>query len=123
MKLTESQLRKLVKEEIDQMVDEGLFDFVKGVSKPAVDAVKGAGGAVKKFAKKSWRSGKLSSVAGDLETASRILNKLVVKAMKLAEEIPDEAAKKKVVNRLTFIKAGATNANTGAKLIRQQMEE
>ena len=30
MKLTESQLRKLVKEELDQMVDEGLLDFFKG---------------------------------------------------------------------------------------------
>mgnify|MGYP000209205427 CR=1 FL=1 len=51
------------------------------------------------------------------------MHKLVVKAMKLAEEIPDEAAKKKVVNRLTFIKAGATNANTGASMLRRQMEE
>ena len=45
------------------------------------------------------------------------------KAQKLAEEIPDEAAKKKVINRLTFIKAGATNANTGASMLRRQMEE
>jgi len=123
MKLTESQLRILVKEEIDQMVDEGLFDFIKGAAKPAVDAAKAAGSNIKKFAKKSWRSGKLSSVAGDLETASRIVHKLVVKAMKLAEEIPDEDVKKNVVNRLKHIKGGATSAATGAGQIRAQMEE
>ena len=123
MKITESQLRKLVKEEMEQMVDEGFMDFLKGAAKPTVDAAKAAGGAVKRFAKKTWRSGKLASVAGDLETAVRIVRKLVARAEKLAQEIPDEEAKQAVSKRLSLMKGGATSMEKGAAALKQQMEE
>ena len=65
MKLTESQLRKLVKEEIDAMVDEGLMDFVKGsVGKVGGDVAKKVGAGVekvKKYGAGVKRSGQLAS--------------------------------------------------------------
>ena len=122
MKLTESQLRILVKEEIDQMVDEGLFSFLSGVSKPAVDAAKAAGSNIKKFAKKSWRSGKLSSLAGDMETASRILMKLYARGNKMLEELPDEA-KPQVKKWIGGIKSGATQLSSSAGKMKAAMEE
>tara|TARA_R110002073_G_scaffold118149_1_gene257126 strand:- start:508 stop:885 length:378 start_codon:yes stop_codon:yes gene_type:complete len=125
MKLTESQLRQLVKEEIDHMVDEGLFSFLGGAAKPASDAMSGAGEKIKKFAKKSWRAGKLASVASDLESVSRLMKKYVDRAVKLAEEIPDEKAdaRTKVLNQLKGIESGANAATKGAKQLRLQMEE
>jgi hypothetical protein len=123
MNLSESQLRQIVKEEIDQMVDEGLFSFLGGATKPTVDALKGTGDKIKTFAKKSWRSGKLASVASDLESASRVMKKYTNRAIELAKEIPDEDARKKALNQLKHINSGATAAANGAKQLRSHMEE
>ena len=42
MKLTESQLKRIIAEEVQNAIDEGLFDFVRGAGRAAGDAFSGA---------------------------------------------------------------------------------
>jgi len=41
MKLTNEQLKQIIKEELENAIDEGLWDSVKGFASKTVDAVKG----------------------------------------------------------------------------------
>jgi len=42
MKLTESQLKRIIAEEVQTAIDEGIFDFVRGAGRAAGDAFSGA---------------------------------------------------------------------------------
>lgn len=76
MKLTESQIKNLINEEITKMIeegelDEGFFDAIKGsaskVGRDITGAVKGAADAVKKYGSDVKRAGEISSIAADLD--------------------------------------------------------
>jgi len=107
MKLTESQLRKLINEEIASMVkegdiDEGLFGGIANLAKKAGAGIKAAGQAIAK----TYKTGSLS---GDLNLGIKYLTNVVAKAEKNMDLIPDEqkAAYKKAISGL---KGGVTNA-------------
>ena len=93
MKLTESQLRKLVKEEIDALVDEGLMDFIKGSGgKVGGDIAKKLGGGVekvKKYGASVKRSGQMASLGADIKKLM-LVNKRMLKRIKaLMKDAPD----------------------------------
>tara|TARA_R110000824_G_scaffold305700_1_gene493488 strand:- start:55 stop:390 length:336 start_codon:yes stop_codon:yes gene_type:complete len=87
MKLTESQLRKLVKEEIDTMVDEGLMDFIKSAGGKAAAPVAKMANKAKEYGKGVVRAGKLGSLAADLEKSVERVEKLIARLSKLDPEL------------------------------------
>ena len=116
MKLTESQLRKLVKEEIDTMVDEGLMDFFKGaagkVAAPAVKKAKEMVGKAKEYGKGVVRAGKLGSLAADLEKSVGRVEQLIARLSKLDPELRS----KRIIQALNDMKKRAAQ-------LRAQREE
>lgn len=116
MKLTESQLRKLVQEEIDQMVDEGILDFIKGAGKkavaPVVDKAKEKIEKAKEYGKGVVRSGKLASLVKDLEKRAVEIEKLVARLSQLDPEL-----------RSARIVQGIGDLKKRAAQLRTQMEE
>lgn len=89
MKLTESQLRKLVKEEIDAMVDEGLMDRMLGRAK---GGWAGAKGKVKAAA--MGAAGKIAGMA-DQEAGEKIAAKASD-----AKQMAQDAAQAAKVNHI-----------------------
>jgi|TARA_R110000824_G_scaffold258494_1_gene447462 hypothetical protein len=92
MKLTESYLRTLVQEEIQQMIsdgelDEGILDFIKGsTGKVGGDIAKKVGAdieKVKKYGAGIARSGQMASLAADLKKSSAATKKLYFRIKKL----------------------------------------
>ena len=100
MKITESQLRKLVKEEIDDMVDEGLFGGLGQLAKRGVEKVKTAGKAMAK----TYKAG---SLASDLEKAVKLGDILVGRAVKMLDDVPDEQ-RAMVKKAISGVKSGIT---------------
>ena len=80
MQLTESQLRKIIAEETQQLVDEGFFDALKGGA-----AEVGAG--MKRYGAKIKRAGQLASLAGDLEKTVTKTNALYRRIAKLLPDV------------------------------------
>ena len=121
MKLTESQLRSVINEEITSMIeegeiDEGIFDAIKGaagkVGKDIGGAVKKGADAAVKYGKGVVRSGQLASLASDLEKKSDEVLKLVQRLGKLDPELRS----KRMVLALMDMKKRAGQ-------LRAQMEE
>ena len=115
MKLTESQLRKLVKEELDQMVDEGLLDFFKGAgakaAAPAIAKAKEMGAKAKAYGKGVVRAGQLGSLASDLEKSVTHIEKLLARLAKLDPELRS----KRIIQALNDMKKRAIQLRAQAE--------
>ena len=103
MKLTESQLRNIINEEITTMVeegelDEGFLDALKGaagkVGKDIGGAVKKGAEAAVKYGKGVVRSGQLASLAADLEKTAARTQKLIARLEKLDPKLNTPGIKK-----------------------------
>ena len=121
MKLTESQLRNIINEEITTMVeegelDEGFLDALKGaagkVGKDIGAAAKKATDRAVKYGKEVVRSGQLASLAADLEKSVGHVEKLVARLGKLDPEL-----------RSARIKQALGDMKKRAGQLRAQMEE
>jgi len=101
MKITESQLRKLVKEEIDDMVDEGLFGGLGQLAKRGAEKVTKAGKAVAK----TYKAG---SLAADFLKAVTRVEKLVARLSKFDPELRSA----RIVQALNDMKKRAEHLKT-----------
>ena len=80
MKISESQLRQIIAEETQQLVDEGFLDALKGGA-----AEVGAG--IKRYGAKIKRAGQLASLAGDLKKITEKTNVLYSRIRKLLPDV------------------------------------
>lgn len=108
MKLTESQIRKLVQEEIDQMIadgdlDEGIFGGLGQLAKRGVEKAKAAGKSIAK----TYKAG---SLASDLGKGVIYMNGLIKRAEKMLPEM-DPEVQPKVKKAIAGIKSGVTAMN------------
>ena len=119
MKLTESQLRELVNEEIAAMIDEGeidegLFSGLGKLARKAGEGIKTAGKAIAK----TYKTG---SLTGDLNLGIKYLTQVIAKAEKNMELVPEEQ-RQAYKKALSGIKGGVTNAKKASATL-AAMEE
>ena len=124
MKLTESQLRNIINEEITTMVEEGEID--EGILGGLGNLAKKAGAGIKAAGKAIAKTYKTGSLSGDLATGIKYMTRVMEKGFKNVDLIPEEkrAAYKKA---LSGLKGGLTQAGDALNdlkgLERQQREE
>ena len=114
MKLTESQLRELVNEEIAAMIDEGeidegLFSGLGKLARKAGEGIKTAGKAIAK----TYKTG---SLKGDVNLGFKYLDNLVAKIEKNMDLVPEEE-KQAYKKTLAGIKLGRTSLDKALKTL------
>ncbi len=88
MKLTESQLKEIIYEEIAAMVEEGEID--EGILSGLSALAKGAGKGIKSAAQAISKTYKSGSLSGDLSTGQRYMSRLLKKAEKNMDLVPED---------------------------------
>ena len=114
MKLTESQLKELIYEEIATMVEEGEVDesILSGLGNLARKAGKGIKAAGKAIAK-TYKTG---SLKGDVNLGFKYLDNLVAKIEKNMDLVPEEE-KQAYKKTLAGIKLGRTSLDKALKTL------
>ena len=106
MKLTESQLKELIYEEIAAMVEEGEVD--EGILSGLGNLAKKAGAGIKAAGKAIAKTYKTGSLSGDLGTGMRYMTRVIKKAEDNMDLIPEEQ-RQAYKNRLKMVN-GAMSA-------------
>ena len=124
MKLTESQLKELIYEEIATMVEEGEVD--ESILSGLGNLARKAGAGIKAAGKAIAKTYKTGSLSGDLGTGIRYMTRVMEKAKKNEDLVPEEqrAAYRKA---LSGLKGGLTQASQALNdlkgMEREQREE
>lgn len=107
MRTNESQLKKLINEEIIKMIEEGQLDekfldaFRGAASKIRSDvtgAVRGAADAVKKYGSDVKRAGEISSITADLDDLSLEIYEMHERIKKTLPVVAQSSVGKKIID-------------------------
>ena len=114
MKLTESQLKELIYEEIATMVEEGEVD--ESILSGLGNLARKAGAGIKAAGKAIAKTYKTGSLKGDVNLGFKYLDNLVAKIEKNMDLVPEEE-KQAYKKTLAGIKLGRTSLDKALKTL------
>ena len=114
MKLTESQLKELIYEEIATMVEEGEVD--ESILSGLGNLARKAGAGIKAAGKAIAKTYKTGSLKGDVNLGFKYLDNLVAKIEKNMDLVPEEE-KQAYKKTLAGIKTGRTSLDKALKTL------